>query len=302
MPDLLPLVVLVLALASGLVAAIVVSQQVQAAQPGFYRHFLTQLLLFNLLVLSGLVFRLVQQLPPAGGWNPLVTPALLVFMAGLKIAWLHAFIQATRAPFSSQVPATLHRRLRTGAIMLFCLYFAALAIATLLPSDAVFQASVIALELLIIGGALLATTQLLLAAHALPGGKRRRTLVVFGAFHAVLLVSILVVIFSAWISPGSQSASHMLANATLLLVYNLFPIFWIRHYQPATGASAGEKLATFGITGREKEIIELIQAGKTNREIAESLFISVATVKDHNNNLFRKCGVRNRVELGNLFR
>ena len=48
--------------------------------------------------------------------------------------------------------------------------------------------------------------------------------------------------------------------------------------------------------------IMLIQAGKTNQEIADELFISVATVKDHNHNLFRKCGVRNRVELANLFR
>jgi len=46
----------------------------------------------------------------------------------------------------------------------------------------------------------------------------------------------------------------------------------------------------------------LINAGKTNQEIADELFISVATVKDHNHNLFRKSGVRNRLELANLFR
>jgi hypothetical protein len=46
----------------------------------------------------------------------------------------------------------------------------------------------------------------------------------------------------------------------------------------------------------------LIQSGKTNQEIADQLFISLATVKDHNHNIFRKCGVRNRLELSNLFR
>ena len=55
-----------------------------------------------------------------------------------------------------------------------------------------------------------------------------------------------------------------------------------------------------GLTTRE--VIELIQAGRTNQEIADQLFLSLATVKDYNNRLFRKCGVRNRVELANLFR
>ena len=53
---------------------------------------------------------------------------------------------------------------------------------------------------------------------------------------------------------------------------------------------------------RAREIIELIGEGRTNQEIAVKLFISVATVKDHNSNIFKKTGVRNRVELANLFR
>ena len=38
-----------------------------------------------------------------------------------------------------------------------------------------------------------------------------------------------------------------------------------------------------------------------NQEIADKLFISVATVKDHNHNIFKKCGTRNRLELASLF-
>ena len=62
-----------------------------------------------------------------------------------------------------------------------------------------------------------------------------------------------------------------------------------------------ERFELLGITKREREIVMLIKAGKTNQEIADELFISVATVKDHNHNLFRKSGVRNRLELANLF-
>lgn len=56
------------------------------------------------------------------------------------------------------------------------------------------------------------------------------------------------------------------------------------------------------ITRREKEIIELILKGFTNQEIADSLFITLQTVKDHTHNVFLKTGVRNRVELINVIR
>lgn len=50
------------------------------------------------------------------------------------------------------------------------------------------------------------------------------------------------------------------------------------------------------LTGREKEIIELVAKGTTNRLIAEELFISEKTVKNHITNIFRKLGVGDRTE------
>jgi DNA-binding CsgD family transcriptional regulator len=51
------------------------------------------------------------------------------------------------------------------------------------------------------------------------------------------------------------------------------------------------------ITEREKEIIELLRLGKSNREIHEKLCISLQTVKNNIYNIFQKLNVRNRVEL-----
>jgi DNA-binding CsgD family transcriptional regulator len=56
----------------------------------------------------------------------------------------------------------------------------------------------------------------------------------------------------------------------------------------------------FAITPREREIIDLICAGKTNKEIGDILFISHQTVKDHVYKIFRKTGVKNRISLANL--
>jgi DNA-binding NarL/FixJ family response regulator len=48
------------------------------------------------------------------------------------------------------------------------------------------------------------------------------------------------------------------------------------------------------------EVIDLICLGKTNREIADELYISVDTVKDHNYKIFQKTGVKNRTQLVKL--
>jgi two-component system response regulator DesR len=50
------------------------------------------------------------------------------------------------------------------------------------------------------------------------------------------------------------------------------------------------------LTERESEILALIAAGSTNREIANTLFLSPHTVKEHTSALYRKLGVRNRAE------
>jgi two-component system response regulator DesR len=50
------------------------------------------------------------------------------------------------------------------------------------------------------------------------------------------------------------------------------------------------------LTEREREVLELIAAGSTNREIAERLFLSPHTVKEHTSALYRKLRARNRAE------
>lgn len=51
----------------------------------------------------------------------------------------------------------------------------------------------------------------------------------------------------------------------------------------------------YKLTPREKEFVELIYSGKSNKEIAETLFLSESTVKTHIYNIFRKMDVKNRI-------
>jgi DNA-binding NarL/FixJ family response regulator len=50
------------------------------------------------------------------------------------------------------------------------------------------------------------------------------------------------------------------------------------------------------LTEREREVLDLIAAGSTNREIAARLFLSPHTVKEHTSAVYRKLRARNRAE------
>ena len=52
----------------------------------------------------------------------------------------------------------------------------------------------------------------------------------------------------------------------------------------------------FGLTPREREVLTLVADGRTNRQIAETLFISESTAGVHVSNILGKLGVANRVE------
>jgi DNA-binding NarL/FixJ family response regulator len=61
--------------------------------------------------------------------------------------------------------------------------------------------------------------------------------------------------------------------------------------------TSGEQDVYERLTNREKEVLQLVAEGRTNREIAEQLFISVKTVLRHRTNIMEKLGFHNRTEL-----
>ena len=57
-----------------------------------------------------------------------------------------------------------------------------------------------------------------------------------------------------------------------------------------------KRISELGITPRELEILGLIAAGMSNREIADRLFVSENTVKTHSSRLFDKLGAKRRTQ------
>lgn len=85
------------------------------------------------------------------------------------------------------------------------------------------------------------------------------------------------------------------------VLYGLFLVTYFLNYSLQTPIGQDQLsenfLATYNITGREREIIEMVIKGRSNADIAKELFISLATVKTHLHNIYQKVGVDSRYDL-----
>src|SRR6188508_417328 len=63
-----------------------------------------------------------------------------------------------------------------------------------------------------------------------------------------------------------------------------------------SGSLNGSRRSEFSLTQRENDILGLLAEGRSNREIAQALYLSEKTVKAHLAAIFRKLGVTNRTQ------
>lgn len=111
-------------------------------------------------------------------------------------------------------------------------------------------------------------------------------------------------------------SGHITGNRTvhfmLFFIYVLPPLVYLAGYfrrsyreQPSFSgdeASIESVFERYNISAREREVILLISGGKSNQEIADELYVSLQTIKQHTSSIYRKLAVKNRVQLGNFIR
>ena len=101
--------------------------------------------------------------------------------------------------------------------------------------------------------------------------------------------------------------------APLILIYflsNFIPLLYLKLnsdfvFRPVHAENPVEEKKAliykkYQITKREREIVEQICQGKTNQQIADTLFISLQTVKDHTHRIYTKIGINGRMKLVQL--
>jgi DNA-binding CsgD family transcriptional regulator len=296
MAEALRLLMLIFALGTGLAAITFCGMLFQARRVALFRALLANIALFNLLILAGLVFWYWRlHLVPTGPDSTILV--ILSGMVVLKAAWFVAFVALVRRVPGESAPG---RKLAVLGAAVLGVHWTLLGIGLFSGRESWITFGFGIIEVAVLLGAGGASGWLLWRARR-AAGSHRQSMVWFAGFHLAVFACMAVGLVCHWARPSAGQAVPF-TNSLLMMAYNVFPLVWVRRFHAKDARESSDALARYGITPREREIIDLICAGKTNQEIAEGLFISLATVKDHNHNIFRKTGVRNRVQLVNLFR
>lgn len=305
-----PALGLILALALGLVSLTLVARLTQRNAPAGVTWLPIALLLYNLWIAGFLVTAYLQdRVVP----QPALIDAMRLVLLALILAWLYAHVTQLQA----FVPILSVRGVRAVRYVLaaaagtliagWCLSLVTGNRAVLLPLAWIVRMAVFP-------AALVASLLFVVAARRLADQAWRARFSSLGAAYVGLFACVSA-LSSGW--SGLAAAAPELPAALdvmLELLYNIVAIVWVTRMmrwleqspevrtnsRVATPRDLSRLFAERGITKREAEIIELICLGKTNQEIADRLFISLTTVKDHNYVTFQKLGVRNRTELTRL--
>jgi DNA-binding CsgD family transcriptional regulator len=181
-------------------------------------------------------------------------------------------------------------------------------VVTLLPADSraanlgfVEAGAMVGVELFYFALFLALVWRFRLAADA----DRRRVLLTFAALlaGAYAVRSLLA---------GLVLVDERLGVVALLAVHasNLPPLLYLRAQadrvfspvkaETVTKVGMEHVFERYGVTKREQQVVQKICLGKTNKQIAEELFISLQTVKDHTHRIYSKIGVNSRMQLVQL--
>jgi len=137
-----------------------------------------------------------------------------------------------------------------------------------------------------------------------PGNKRisRKKLLLLSIYILVLTACQLLILnmsdMGSYFALGFIFTFFLLHSGVIILVRYSNIIKPLRS-QDGMNQTFSDFCKEHEISPRESDIIQEICKGLTNKEISESLFISVQTVKDHTHRIYIKTGSRNRVELIN---
>ena len=123
-----------------------------------------------------------------------------------------------------------------------------------------------------------------------------RTILVYGVFLAAAAFGL------QWLQYRFVVQSHPVQTYVALVALAFMALgIWVgarlfRRPPPAPFQANAQAQETLGISPRELEVLELLAAGRSNKEIASRLDVSPNTVKSHVAKLFDKLAVKRRTE------
>ncbi len=96
---------------------------------------------------------------------------------------------------------------------------------------------------------------------------------------------------------GERRAARKALGEAVAVFESLGAPLWAERARAELERVPGRRTAGEGLTPTEQQVAQLAATGRTNREIAQQLFVTVKTVEANLSRIYRKLGVRSRAEL-----
>jgi len=274
----------------------------------------TSVLLLNIIWFSVLVFHYFRSFFPGSGdpekiywFEFLVLSLIYLIRFGLLLAFLSLIQHILGLEISKKVVSVV----RNSVIILSIIWFVSWFEIPLLGSRYIIDQLMVLTDFLLFATVIAAAVFLRYRATFLPAKEYRRAIIML---ITIIIFPMAIGIIKLVIGSSLNRINFVLERSMIylpLVLFNISSAWWAVRYASILSKYDSLSLSVksfdsddfakkYKITKRETEVIELICQGKTNKEIADQLFISVETVKDHNYKIFQKTGVKNRTQLVNL--
>jgi DNA-binding CsgD family transcriptional regulator len=315
MNDILFIAIIFLSICAGLYAILVTYQLNKKYRLSYLSTFLYFQIFFNVFGLYGILGQVIAKrvlLQQESSLKTIETIGHFFSFLGMPFLILafYMFIRLCWEVIEKKLSRTFNLSYFFSLLFIFIAYGVVIVLLNLLnfrdEQYAFFSSAIIFLyifvEVLVL---FIALPQLLINANKIKDEDKQKAVQIFAYLYLFVFCASLIVLLLA--------ARNWTLSAVYLLVFlsgNIPPVLYWRTYLSkhfvapvlqTTGTLAMKQfLAEYKISKREEEVIQLLCDGKTNKEISETLFISLQTVKDHIYRIFQKTDVKNRVQLINL--
>ncbi len=315
MSNFLSILIIILSISAGLCAILIIYQLQKRFKLGYlsaYLYFQIFINVFGLygLMGQGLVKKILQQ--QASPFRTVETIGHFFSLLGIPfliLAW-YMFIRLCREIVEKKLSRTFNLVYFLALIITFLAYGGVIALFNLSDfgdeSFTLFSTVIsflyVGLQVLIL---IIGLSQLFLHFRKFPDVIKQRAIRTFALLN-ISVFGLTIILFLLARQSSALAALYLLVFFSASLAPILYwKAYLKKHYiAPVLQAVDARTMKGFfeeySISKREEEVIQQLCEGKTNKEISETLFISLQTVKDHIYRIYQKTDVNNRVQLINL--
>ena len=303
--DHLILLIMLFALILGTWAAVYAFQFYKIYGNSFLRFLVRYIFFLNLAVFLYLVTKyLYLNFPESLFTDPKSAFYTIVFLLAtpVEIGLIHSYVSVVLGLRGVDNSNKLNRFFTAGLLIVGINYIIGITTYMNTGSNKWIMMTYMGVVILAAIVILAANIDLLSRKDAKKNNSKLKSIRAFGLFNLVGYV----IFFAS--SVLSESVSLYVSSGVLLFL-NLIPIIWLKKFfmrDYMKFSSDGNLqfldviLQNYSISNREREIMDLILKGKSNKEIEDMLFISYNTVKNHIYNLYQKLGVKSRGQMINF--